>query len=212
MPYHSLYMLLGCGIEGEVWKIIVLKARVDVKNPLLLVPFLVPFSKPFSRICNCIRRTCEVWGCWRSVEPSALSPLSASISIDLNGAKNFHVGSSCFDSNWWYVTPLVDSVGFLALLLASSVGFRFLLPYMRNFFLDWGTITVVLVISFWQRFLWGIPFSRVAPLRTLHTGRYTAAFLSEAGCDSSWCPPCVGLLESSSDLRRLTQGYIPVGG
>jgi hypothetical protein len=29
MSYHSLYRLLGFGIEGEVWEVIALEVRVD---------------------------------------------------------------------------------------------------------------------------------------------------------------------------------------
>jgi hypothetical protein len=66
--------------------------------------------------------------------------------------------------------------------------------------------------SFLRRSLWLLPSSRVASLCTLHTERYTATFLLEAGGDSSWCPPCFGRLESISDFRLLTQRYIPLDG
>jgi hypothetical protein len=86
---------------------------------------LMPFSKPFSCLCNCLRFAWTVstmggglpawqdgpWCCWRSVVLSALSPLSASISIDLSGAKKFRVGTSGFYHNWGSLTPMVDVVG-----------------------------------------------------------------------------------------------------
>jgi hypothetical protein len=43
--------------------------------------------------------------------------------FDLSGAKKFRVGTSNFDRNWGSSTPVVDAVGFLALLSASSVDF-----------------------------------------------------------------------------------------
>jgi hypothetical protein len=73
-------------------------------------------------------------------------------------------------------SPVVDVVGFLALLSTSSVDFRFRLLSSRNSSLDGGTVIVDLAVTLWRRSLWGLPSSSVAPLCTLRTGRYTVAF------------------------------------
>jgi hypothetical protein len=41
---------------------------------------------------------------------------------------------------------------------------------------------------------------------------YRGSFLSVADGHFSWCLPCFGRLVSISNLRRLTQGHIPLGG
>jgi hypothetical protein len=90
---------------------------------------------------------------------SALSPCSAFISIDLSGAKKFRVGTSYFDSNWVSLIPVMDVVGFLALLSASSLVFRFRLLWSRKFWMDGVAVIVILAVS----------HLATLPLRTIDT-------------------------------------------
>lgn len=94
-----------------------------------------------------------VWCWWRLVLSSVSSPGSPSVSIELRGEKNFQVGTSGFNCYWGSLTPGVGVIGFLALLWASSVGFRFRSLCSRNSSLDGNAVFVVLVVSFWQRSL-----------------------------------------------------------
>lgn len=109
------------------------------------------------------------------------NPWSISNSIGLSGVKKFRVGTSDFNCNWGSLTLAVDTVGFLALLPASSVSFHFRLLYSQNSSMDGGAVIIVLIVS---------PFAELS----------LAAILSEAGGDSSWCPPCSGWLETISDF------------
>jgi hypothetical protein len=131
-----------------------------------LVLFLVlrksklTFSRPFICLCNCIAFAWDVSAtggglpdwldgaccCPSSMKTSASSPWSASTSNYFSGAKNFRVGTSCFDSNWGSLTPVVNVVGSFALLSESSVGFYFRLLCSRNSSLDGGAVIVVLAI------------------------------------------------------------------
>jgi hypothetical protein len=161
MSYHSLYRLLGFGIDGEVWEVTDFKVRVDSWKILhfmtTLVLFLVlqnsklPLSKPPSCPCNCIRFTWEfsairgslpawldgTYCCWPSVESSALFPWSASISVDIREAKKFQVGTSSFDCNW----GVVCFRGGCCWLLGSFVDLVWRLPLssslLAEFFNGW---------------------------------------------------------------------------
>jgi hypothetical protein len=70
-----------------------------------------------------------------------------SLSVDLSTANNFRVGTSCFGRNLGFLTPVVDVVGFLALLSESSVDFRFRLLCSRNSYLYGGAVIVVMSVS-----------------------------------------------------------------
>jgi hypothetical protein len=119
------------------------------------------------------------------------------------------VGTSSLISNWGSLTPLLDIVGFLALLSVSSVGFPFHLLCSQNSLMDRGEVWSSL-FPLWQRSLWGLLSSHVPPLCTLHTGHYSCFPFR------SWwrflLVPCFGRLESISDFRRLAQWYILLGG
>jgi hypothetical protein len=65
------------------------------------------------------------------------------ISIDLSGAKNFWIDISGFDCSWGSSTPVLDTVGNLALSSASSVGFNFRL--LRS--MDGGAVIMVLAVG-----------------------------------------------------------------
>jgi hypothetical protein len=87
---------------------------------------------------------------------------------------------------------VLDAVGFLALLSASSVGFRFRVFCSGNSWMDASAVAVFLLatLSLWTT----VKSVSTSSLSALHTERNTSAFLSEADGDSSWCLPCFGLL------------------
>jgi hypothetical protein len=180
----------------------------------ILVPFLVfciSFTWDVSTMGGGLPAWLDgAWCCWRSVLVSLSSPWSACNSMDPSVAKNFRVGTSGFDRNWGSLTPMVEVVDFLVALSASSVGFRLHLLSSRNSSMDGSAVIVVSAVSFSAALYFRTAIKSYTTSVYTPYGSYTAAFLSEASGDSSWCTPCFGRLESISDFRRLTQGYIPL--
>jgi hypothetical protein len=74
------------------------------------------------------------------------SSWSDSISIGFSGARNSRVGTSFFDCKCVSLNPVVDVLGFLAVLSALSVGFRYRFLCSRNSSLDAGAVIVVLAV------------------------------------------------------------------
>jgi hypothetical protein len=140
-------------------------------------------------LCNCIRFTWEVsaiggglpawfdvaWWCWRSMVSSVSSPWTAFVSVDLRKTKNFWVWASSFDGKWGSFDPVPDVAGFFVLFSASSEYFHYCRLCLRNSLVD--VVMAVLVVSASECSVWGLPSSRVSPMCTLLTGRYTACIL-----------------------------------
>jgi hypothetical protein len=91
------------------------------------------------------------------------------------------------------------------------VAYRSRLLCSRNSSMDGGAVIVAFAVSPLAALsLWGLQLSYVATLCTsiLHT----AAFISEAGGNSTLFLPYFGRLKSISDFRQPTKGHTPLGG
>jgi hypothetical protein len=84
-----------------------------------------------------------------------------------------------FDFNWGSLIPVMDSVGFLAVLLALSVGFSFHLLCSHNSSMDASAVIVVLAVFSLVALSLRIASSLVVSLCALRTGRCTAAFFQK---------------------------------
>jgi hypothetical protein len=94
---------------------------------------------------------------------------------------------------------VIDSHGGCCRLLGFSVGivriFLLLSSLLKEFTNGQSCSNFSLAVS-----SLAVLSSHVASLCTFHAGRYTAAFLPEAGGDSSLCSPCFEQSQSISDF------------